>query len=81
MNSDIVLLKKKKKKNSDIVDYVSPSLLKSNRTNSILKDVLRDKGYSWFINCTTQEYLFNVGLDSYFTIPPHVWRINQIRGP
>ena len=41
-------------------------LLKSNGPNSISKDVLRDENDSWLINCTTQEYLVNVGQDSHF---------------
>jgi hypothetical protein len=45
------------------------SLLKSNGSNSISKDALRDKGCSWLINCTTQEYLVNVGQDSHFNMP------------
>jgi hypothetical protein len=56
-------------------------LLKSNELNSISKDVLRDERCPWLINCTTQEHLVNVGLDSYFNMPPHVWRTNQTRGP
>ena len=31
------------------------TMLKSNEPNSISKDVLRDEGCSWFINCTTQR--------------------------
>jgi hypothetical protein len=57
------------------------SLLKSNGPNSISKDALRDEDYPWLINCTTQEYLVNVGQDSHFNMPPHVWRTNQTRGP
>ena len=57
------------------------TLLKSNEPNSISKDALRDEGCLWLINCTTQKYLVNVGLDSYFNIPPHVWLTNQRRGP
>ncbi len=48
-------------------------LLKSNGSNSISKDALRDEDYPWLINCTTQEYLVNVGQDSHFIMPPHVW--------
>jgi hypothetical protein len=39
-------------------------MLKSNGPNSISKDALRDEDYPWLINCTTQEYLVNVGQDS-----------------
>ena len=59
----------------------SDTMLKSNGPNSISKDALRDEDCPWLINCTTQEYLVNVGLDSHFNMPPHVWRTNQIRGP
>jgi hypothetical protein len=41
-------------------------MLKSNGPNSISKDALRDEDYPWLINCTTQEYLVNVGQDSHF---------------
>ena len=44
----------------------SDTMLKSNGPNSISKDALRDEDYSWLINCTTQEYLVNVGQDSHF---------------
>ncbi len=44
----------------------SVTMLKSNGPNSISKDALRDGGCSWLINCTTQEYLVNVGQDSLF---------------
>ena len=44
----------------------SDSMLKYNEPNSISKNALRDEGCSWLINCTTQEYLVNVGLDSHF---------------
>jgi hypothetical protein len=57
------------------------SLLKSNGPNSISKDALRDEDCPWLINCTTQEYLVNVGQDSHFNMPPHVWQTNQTRGP
>jgi hypothetical protein len=43
-------------------------MLKSNGSNSISKDALRDEDYPWFINCTTQEYLVNVEQDSHFNI-------------
>jgi hypothetical protein len=33
---------------------------------------LRDEDYPWLINCTTQEYLVNVELDSHFNMPHHV---------
>ena len=56
-------------------------VLKSNRPNSISKDALRDEDCPWLINCTTQDYLVNVGLDSHFNMPPHVWRTNQTHGP
>jgi hypothetical protein len=56
-------------------------VLKSNGPNSISKDALRDEGCPWLINYTTQEYLVNVGQDSHFNMPPHVWRTNQTRGP
>jgi hypothetical protein len=42
------------------------TMFKSNGPNSISKDVLRDEGCLWLINCTTQEYLINVGQDSLF---------------
>ena len=38
-------------------------LLKSNGPNLISKDALRDENCPWLINCTTQEYLVNVGQD------------------
>ena len=41
-------------------------MLKSNEPNLISKDALRDEDCPWLINCTTQEYLVNVGLDSHF---------------
>ena len=41
-------------------------MLKSNGPNSISKDNLRDEDCLWLINCTTQEYLVNVGQDSHF---------------
>ena len=41
-------------------------MLKSNDSNSISKDALRDERCSWLINCTIQEYLVNVRLDSHF---------------
>jgi hypothetical protein len=44
-------------------------MLKSNGPNSISKDALRDEDYPWLINCTTQEYLVNVGQNSHFNIP------------
>ena len=44
-------------------------MLKSNETNSISKDALRDEGCLWLINCTTQEYLVNVEQDSHFDMP------------
>jgi hypothetical protein len=44
----------------------SLNLLKSNGPNSISKDALRDDDCPWLINCTTQEYLVNVGQDSHF---------------
>jgi hypothetical protein len=44
----------------------SDTMLKSNGPNSISKDTLRDEDCPWLINCTTQEYLVNVGLDSHF---------------
>jgi hypothetical protein len=44
----------------------SDTMRKSNRPNLISKDVLRDEGCPWLINCTTQEYLVNVGLNSHF---------------
>ena len=48
---------------------------------SISKDALKDEGNPWLINCITQEYLVNVGQDSYFNMPSHVWRTNQTRKP
>ena len=57
------------------------TMLKFNGSNSISKDALRDEGCPWLINCTTQEYLVNVGQDSLFNMPPHVWWTNQTRGP
>ena len=57
------------------------SILKSNGSNSISKNTLRDKNCSSLINCTTQEYLVNVRLDSHFNMPTHMWLTNQIRGP
>ena len=45
-------------------------MLKSNGPNSISKDALRDEGCPWLINCTTQEYLVNVGLNSHFNTSP-----------
>ena len=44
----------------------SDIMLKSNGPNSISKDALRDEDHPWLINCTTQEYLVNVGQDSHF---------------
>jgi hypothetical protein len=44
----------------------SDTMRKSNGPNLISKDVLRDEGCPWLINCTTQEYLVNVGLNSHF---------------
>ena len=44
----------------------SNTMKKSNGPNSISKDTLRDEDCPWLINCTTQEYLVNVGLDSHF---------------
>ena len=41
-------------------------MLKFNGPNSISKDALRDEGYSWLINSTTQKYLANVRQDSHF---------------
>jgi hypothetical protein len=46
----------------------SDTMLKSNGPNSISKDALRDEDCPWLINCTTQEYLVNVGQDSHFNI-------------
>jgi hypothetical protein len=53
-------------------------MLKSNGPNSISKDALRDEGCPWLINCTTQEYLVNVGQDSHFNNSleaeiEHIW--------
>ena len=48
------------------------NLLKFNRTNSISKNTLRDKRCPWLINCTTKEYLVNMGQDSLFNMSPHV---------
>jgi hypothetical protein len=50
----------------------SDTMLKSNGPNLISKDALRDEGCPWPINCTTQEYLVNVGQDFHFnrTHPP-----------
>ena len=45
-------------------NLVVSRLLKSNGPNSISEDALRDKDCPWLINCTTQEYLVNVGQDS-----------------
>ena len=56
-------------------------MLKFNGPNLISKDTLRDEGCSWLINYTTQEYFVNMGQDSHFNMPPHVWRTNQTRGP
>ena len=53
------------------------NLLKSNEPNSISKDALRDEECPWLINCTTEEYLVNVGQDSHFNMPSHLWRTNQ----
>jgi hypothetical protein len=51
-------------------------LLKSNWPNSISKDALRDEDCPWLINCTTQDYLVNVGLDSHFNMPlTNTWTI------
>jgi hypothetical protein len=44
-------------------------MLKSNETNLISKDALRDEGCLCLINCTTQEYLVNVEQDSHFNMP------------
>ena len=44
----------------------SDTMLKSNEPNSISKDDLKDEGCPWLINCTIQEYLVNVRLDSHF---------------
>jgi hypothetical protein len=44
----------------------SHGVSKSNGPNSISKDALRNEGCPWLINCTTQEYLVNVGQDSHF---------------
>ena len=41
------------------------------------KIALRDEDYPWLINYTTQEYLVNVGQDSHFNMPPHVWHDHQ----
>ena len=50
-------------------------MLKSNGPNSISKDALRDEDCPWLINCTTQEYLVNVELDSHFNMPPHALQL------
>ena len=47
-------------------------MVKSNGPNSISKDALRNEDCSWLINCTTQECLVNVGLDSHFNMPLHL---------
>ena len=47
-------------------------MLKFNGPNSISKDALRDENRPWLINCTTQEYLVNMGLDSHFNTNPHM---------
>jgi hypothetical protein len=52
-------------------------MLKLNGLNSISKNVLRDEDYLWLINCTTQEYLVNVGQDFHFNMSPHVWHDHQ----
>ena len=52
-------------------------MLKSNGLNSISKYALRDEDCLWLINCTTQEYLVNVGQNSHFNMPPHVWHDHQ----
>ena len=43
-------------------------MLKSNDLNSISKDIFGDDDCPWFINCTTQGNLGNVGQDSLFNI-------------
>ena len=43
-------------------------MLKSNDLNSISKDIFGDDDCPWFINCTTQGNLGNVGQDSLFII-------------
>ena len=51
-------------------------ILKSTGPNSISKDALRDKDYPWLINCTTQEYLVNVGQDSHFNTHLWIWELS-----
>ena len=46
----------------------SDTILKSNGSNSISKDAFRDEVCQWLINCTTQEYLVNVGQNSHINI-------------
>ena len=51
---------------SNIQGGSSDTMLKSNGPKSISKNALRDEDCSWLINCTTQEYLVNVGQNSHF---------------
>jgi hypothetical protein len=42
------------------------SAIIASQTKSISKDVLKDKGCSWLIKCTTQGNLGNKGQDTLF---------------